>query len=389
MSGSPAVALLLSTSYFEDFYGSRLGIDVDEYVDRYRNDWSWDYCEMLASQGLRPHLYVPTTGEGRAYRTPEGYGVRLLPLGRAYAPWLRVPALERTPWGRYVAQLVNTGSFLRPLRAALAADAAEVLMVQEYWTARYDLLAARLRLPLIAVDQGLPSVRELKIFKGSSLPSARAVIVQTEAEAERIRGWGGTALRIPNGVDAEFFTPGPAPDGPPSVLSVTRLENRQKRVSDLVRAFAKLPSEWRLDIVGTGPARNEILDLAVELGVGDRVALHGFVIERERIRALLRGCSVFALPSAYEGLPVSLLEAMSCGAPPVVSRIPAMQGVVQHDVNGLLVSVGSPPELAEALQRARVERARLSQAARASIEADYAMPSVGSRLAELVRRSIS
>ncbi len=71
-----------------------------------------------------------------------------------------------------------------------------------------------------------------------------------------------------------------------------------------------------LIVVGDGPLRAETERLARDLGIGDRVAFLG---NRDDVPALLAASDVFALPSVYEGLPVSLLEAQATGLPYVRS----------------------------------------------------------------------
>ena len=132
-----------------------------------------------------------------------------------------------------------------------------------------------------------------------------------------------------------------------------------------------LPAHWRLEIAGNGPDREMLERLAAELGIADRVRYLGFVSRGTELRDLYRHATVLALPSAYEGLPMVLLEAMSCGTPVVGSEIAAIAEVIDHDRTGLLVPVGAPDRLAACLQEA-VERADvLGQAARAEVLACY------------------
>jgi glycosyltransferase involved in cell wall biosynthesis len=380
-AGQPRVAVLLSTDAFEDFYGTSLGLTRQQYLVDYRNEWSWEYADALRRADFAPLLYVASTGPSARHETPEGVGVRFLALGRVDWPWRRMRALRRTPVGRYVAQAANAASLLPSLRAALREDGVQALLVQEYWTARWDVLAWRLDLPLLAVDQGQPDRRELKWLKRATLPRARRVIVQTEAERAKVVRYGGAAERIPNGVDIERYAPDPAEgERRTEVLIVARLLDVQKRISDIIRALALLEPSWRLRVLGGGPDEAALRELARRVGVLDRCCFEGFVMDRDVVRDALRTCGVFALPSAYEGLPMALLEAMSCGAAVVGSDISAIAEVVSDGRDGLLVPVGAPDRLASAIAVAYARRAQLGAAARATIEAGYSQPAIAERL---------
>jgi glycosyltransferase involved in cell wall biosynthesis len=381
-----SVALLLSTRYFEDFYGAGLGLDRSAYLERYRNDWSWDWCEMLAREQVQTTIYVPSIERGELAGTPDGYGVRFLKLASLVRPWVRFPVLERTPVGRYFGQVANTLAMLAPLRTALDEDRIDVVCVQEYWTARFDTLARTLDRPVVAVDQGLPDRREIKLLKRGAFRASAGAVVQTEREAEKVRRYGGDPRRIPNAVDAELFSPDPArePTKGPEILFVGRLHDAQKRVSDVLKALWLLAEDWRLTVAGSGPDEAALRRLADELGVSDRVSFEGFVGDSVRLRDLYRRADVVAMPSTYEGLPMVLLEAMSCATPVVGSRIPAIAGVVRDGETGILFPVGAPDRLASALADAVADRDRLGDGARRTILADYDQAVVGPRLASFL-----
>lgn len=379
-----AAAILLSTPTFETFYGGGLGLDRAAYLETYRNDWSWEYAEGLRRQGIKAYIYVASAGPTALHETAEGIGVRFLGLGAADRPWRAIPALQRSPLGRYAYGAANAVSMWPALRAALQEDAIAALLIQEYWTARYDVLSKRVPVPVLAIDQGMPERREIKLRKRASLPRARRVVVQTQAEREKVERYGGTAERIPNGVDTGRYGPDPAREHPPEILTVARLLDVQKRISDLIRALALLPPEWRLRIVGGGPDEQLLRDLAVELQVTDRVRFDGFVMDRDVIVDALQGTGVYAIPSTYEGLPMALLEAMSCGCAVVGSAIPAIAEVVSDGVDGLLVGTEDPPALAAAIARAYAERDRFGAAGRETIEREYSLEACGGRLAALI-----
>jgi glycosyltransferase involved in cell wall biosynthesis len=319
--------------------------------------------------------------------TADGFAVRFLPLGVVARPWVRFPVLERSPVGRYIAQTANALAFLAPLRAAVAADRVDVLCVQEYWTARFDLIVRALHHPVVAVDQGLPDRHEIKLGKRGSFQRTAATVVQTEREVAKVARYGGRAQRIPNAVDTRLFRPGAdePTDSDPVILCVGRLLDVQKRISDVIRALALMPAPWRLEIAGTGPDRRALEQLVAELGVSVRVSFLGFVADHQARRDLYRRASVLALPSAYEGLPMVLLEAMSCGTPVVGSDIAAIAEVVAAGKTGLLVPVGAPERLAAALREAVARRAELGRSARAAALMTYDQAVVGPRLADVLR----
>ena len=82
------------------------------------------------------------------------------------------------------------------------------------------------------------------------------------------------------------------------------------------------------------------------------------------------GSDIFTLSSRHEGLPISLLEAMAVGLPPVVTRVGGITEVITDGVDGLLVPSGDPAALADAfvrLARSASERARLAAGASARV----------------------
>jgi glycosyltransferase involved in cell wall biosynthesis len=157
-------------------------------------------------------------------------------------------------------------------------------------------------------------------------------------------------------------------DGLPLVVAVGRLK-APKDFLTLVRALGRLrPDSFEAMIVGDGPDRARLEDEIESLGLAGHVRLAG---ERRDVPELLAGADVFALPSASEGMPVSVLEAMAAGLPVVASRVGGVPEQVADGETGLLVRPGDPHELAAALERLigdRDLRRRLGAAGRARAE---------------------
>lgn len=378
------VAFLLSLSDFEGFYSGVLRLSRKKYLTSYRNDFSWEYSSALLSKGLAPWIYLPTLGNNTLTTTREGVNVRFIALPRWYRVLRRVLSVCRSPVGRYVRELINTLALLPKLLNALSEDEIDVLYVQEYWTARFDLLARRSPVPVLGADHGGSRRRQLTWFKRESFRSAAVITCQTTAECIEVKKYGGRPELLSNWVDTDFFCPGEGTTRGKWILTVARLTDGQKRTSDLVRALATLPREWTLSVAGTGPDEQKLRLLATRLGVRDRVKFLGFVNDRQELRKLYRRCGVFALPSANEGLPLAALEAMSSGAPAVLSDIAPFRNLVTHGTSGFLVPVGSPRALARAIESAWTLQHLLGQAARERIEMEYSRGQVTDRLVKLL-----
>lgn len=128
--------------------------------------------------------------------------------------------------------------------------------------------------------------------------------------------------------------------------------NETKGVFDLLRAVASLRHRYprlRLVLAGTGAVIEEVKQCAEALGIAAQLELPGWVDAQMR-DALLREADVFVLPSYYEGLPMSVLEAMAAGLPVVASKVGGIPEVIDHLVDGWLVTPGDVPAIRVALE---------------------------------------
>jgi glycosyltransferase involved in cell wall biosynthesis len=367
------LALLLSCGSFEGFFGWIQRQTRESYLASYRSDWSWYYARALREHGITPTIYIPSLHEAGRYETDAGIAVRFLPISAWERP-LENNLLRRVgrlnPLSLYVQERLNTIAFLPSLRAGLVEDKIDLLYVQEYWSGRFDHLTETLDLPLVAADHGGLSQGVVKTFKRQAFAKAALCYVQTDDERRIVERYGGKAQLAPNGCNTSDFFPDPTIERTKTLLTVARLSNRQKRTSDLIRALAKLPEEWSLDIAGTGPAEAMLRRLAHRLGVSDRVRFLGFV-SRDQVRTLLRTCGVYAMPSANEAIALAVLEAMACGASVVLSKIRALEQIVTDGVDGRLTPVGDVNAIVEAIKDAWVQREAFGRAARRTVTERY------------------
>ena len=131
----------------------------------------------------------------------------------------------------------------------------------------------------------------------------------------------------------------------PIVLTAARLAG-QKGLSYLLKAAALVP-EAMFVLAGEGPERANLEAQAAELGLNKRVLFLG---HRHDVPDLLACCDLFVLPSLFEGLPLSILEAMAANKPVVASAIDGNDEAILHGETGLLVPPADPVALAAAIQ---------------------------------------
>lgn len=127
----------------------------------------------------------------------------------------------------------------------------------------------------------------------------------------------------------------------------------QKDNATLIRSIAvlnrMLPDKpFLLLLAGDGPQKAELESLAQSSGVADRVRFLGFYTN---IPGLLAALDVFISPSLWEGLSISLLEAMATARPIVASGILPNAELIEHGLTGLLVPPRSPEQIAQAIAR--------------------------------------
>jgi phosphatidylinositol alpha-mannosyltransferase len=188
------------------------------------------------------------------------------------------------------------------------------------------------------------------------------IAVSDPARRTVARHFPGDYRIVPNGIDIAAFQavrPRPAvfSSDRHSVLCVGRLEAR-KGVDHLIRAMAHVQHalpDTRLVIVGDGPERRSLVDLARSLSVD--AAFAGRVSDEE-LPGYTQSADVICAPAlGGESFGVVLLEAMACGKPIVASRIEAYEMLVWAADCGILVPPGDAASLAEAILKLLADRA--------------------------------
>lgn len=133
------------------------------------------------------------------------------------------------------------------------------------------------------------------------------------------------------------------------ILFVGRL-HPVKNVDLLLRAFERIDRlrEHILVIIGDGPEKQRLVDLANSLNISKRVFFEGFKA-KDAVLEYMKASNVLVLPSSVEGQPRVVLEAWACELPVVASRRPGLKTLINDRVDGLLFDLGDEDGLTEAI----------------------------------------
>ena len=229
---------------------------------------------------------------------------------------------------------------------------------------------------------GGPQQLVYRAIEQAVLPRTGALVAVCEWERRQAdRLWGARDLvrRIEYGVEA---CNGAAParellafKGDRALAGMVSVLRPQKDPLFAVRAMARLAARGqppgRLAIVGNGPLEGAVRDEIARLGVGAHVRWFPY---RGEVGPYLAALDAFVLPSAWEALPLSVLEAMSCGLPVVATGVGGTAEAVQDRVTGRVVPHGDTRALADALRAVlsdRLLRDQLGSAGRRAYEARF------------------
>jgi len=125
--------------------------------------------------------------------------------------------------------------------------------------------------------------------------------------------------------------------------------NEQKNHKGLLEAFRLLLQEHprcTLDLLGDGELRQPMETYSKELGIREKVRFLG---SRSDVYSYLQEADIFLMPSKFEGMPMTIIEAMGTGLPVVASPVGGIPDMLTHGESGLLAS-GEPEVFAQAVE---------------------------------------
>ena len=279
---------------------------------------------------------------------------------------LDVPCLSLPPMSRH-SVLTGLWRFASELRRVTP----DVFHAHLNWSlaCRHELIAARLlHVPAIVATEhmcsALDDVRFCRLKQAFQVRSVDKYI----AVSEDAKAWLCQNMHLPaskvrvvmNGVSLQGIYNQLTNAMPvsmtaevkrPIVLTTARL-HAQKGINYLLEA-AKLVPDALFVIAGDGPDRADLQRHAKRIGVEEQVQFLGY---REDIPQLLSSCDLFVLPSVYEPLGLSVLEAMAAGKPVIATAVGGLKESVIDGVTGLLVPAKNPERLAGAIRHLLCDR---------------------------------
>ena len=201
----------------------------------------------------------------------------------------------------------------------------------------------RQRVETTCVDRYIAVSDEIKerLSQDLKVPESKIRVVRNGISTPRFDNPANPALRATLGEGRER----------PIVSTPARLHS-QKGHAYLLKAAVLVPDALFV-LAGDGPERRTLEEMTQALGLKERVRFLG---HRQDIPQLLASCDLFALPSLYEGLPLSVLEAMAAGKPVIATAIGGTDEAISDGVTGLLVPPANPEKLAAAISRLLSDR---------------------------------
>lgn len=313
---------------------------------------------LMREMRARGHEVVGACAEGPLLAAPRAEGLRIvgLPMARSLNPVAQLRALIAlvSLIRREKPDLVHAHMPISGLLARVAARLCGVKRVAytchgflfnqpgPWWRRRLSLAMERL---------------------GGRLTDVLITVSAEEAEDARRLGIHRAPVAVPNGRDPARFRPDPdaraavraelgAAEGDCVVLAVSRLV-RHKGWPELLEAMRATPPHCVLWVVGTRLPSDHGEDMEPHFeraaaALGRRVVRLGY---REDVARVMAAADVFCLPSHFEGLPMSIVEAMLTGLPVVSTDIRGPREQVVEGVTGLLVPAGAVAPLGAALAR--------------------------------------
>ena len=254
---------------------------------------------------------------------------------------ISVDYLEENYSGNYLKQILKLRKYLKKNQIDTIIDV-DTSFAPITEIARFLLPIKHIAWEHFNAKLGKCSLRQ-KIGRKTALYFADKLVLLTEADRENYPKNKKNVCVISNPLS--FFPDKKAPLKNKQIISIGRF-TAQKGFDYLIDAFAKFSNnfpDWKLKIVSDGELRDELTEQINSNNLNNKVELVGFL---QDVTSVLQEASIFVMSSRYEGMPMVLLEAMSCGVPVVSFDCPYGPKSIIKENCGILVEPANVSELA-------------------------------------------
>jgi glycosyltransferase involved in cell wall biosynthesis len=351
-------------------------------------------CRHLVDLGARPMLVSANLSDSPVRDSVDGIPLYRLPTARQrdlQVPTFSAALLRFLVAHRHEYDVIHAHGVLQHVSASLAGR----------WLGKPTILKVAM------ADSCLAFHRHGRVRGRVNRALVRrfdAYIATTTAIVDEFsqRGLDSSRVRlIPNGVDTQRFSP-LSPDGRSALrrslglpdaplVTYVGIINPRKNIDGILRIWqtvcARQPAA-HLAIVGphpsdTDPFFAQLVAFVKSAGLGARVTFTGF---RDPVVPYLQAADAFLFPSRQEGMANSVLEAMACGVPCLVSDAAGVASVVRHGVNGYALPVADESGFAAALIDLLNDpelRSRLGAEARHTVMTEFSLAATAKRYRDL------
>lgn len=296
----------------------------------------------------------------------EVFSLRLEQRGQQREDRPLPASIEQIPWrgGHSPARLADGPALLGDLKRILRRVHPDLVHAGTLQTSAFLTALSGFR-PLVSMSWGSDLLKDTDRNAAwhwatrYTLQHSAALVGDCEAVRQKAASLGFDPQRVitfPWGIDLEHFHPSsnvPSPDAPFVVLS-TRSWEPIYGVDVLVRGFclaAREEPRLHLILLGGGSQAALLRQMIADFGMEERVTFAGLV-NYEQLADFHRRASLYVSASHSDGTSISLLEALACGTPVLVSDIPGNQEWIRSGETGWLFRDGDSAALAQAILHA-------------------------------------
>lgn len=367
----------------------------------------WRLARVLTEQHLNISVLTPHHPGAKEQEVMDGINVRRF----RYGPDEKENVAYRGDLDRWSgSSAVTVGATLRFLRAFKRETAREISRLRPGvvhahwwipagWMARKPSRAAGAKFILTSHGTDIRMLvgqRWLRYFARRAYRAAHEITtVSTWLKNDLCRWFPELAQKVsvvPMPVDAGPFTPAKPPENDiPIVLSVARFV-QQKHLFDLMDAAEILKARgrpFRFRLIGEGPLGKELHDRRFVRGLAEEVTLVPTMSAQE-LAEEYRRADLAVLCSENEGFGMTLVEAQLCGTPVIGTRSGGITDIIEDGKSGLLVNLGKPEELADAIEYLIVdvqERRRLAEGGLNSARQNFDPENIARQFMKLYARN--